>query len=181
MVRLVAAVSQPRFRFLRYFGVLSGHSSLPREVVRTRRPIRLPLRCRPLPAISSSSAPTPIRPSRPRQSAGPGFSDMCSTPTSISAPAARCRCDGSSRLPPESPLATCWRCSGSVLIRRRHQGRIRSGSSSWSREGPPPAPAPASSRLLRPIGRSSICLGRGCNGGLFEFDSATVVEARKLR
>ena len=130
MVRLVAAVPPPYFHLLRYFGVLSSHSGLRKEVVPHPPPDTSATAPPPAPGDQLELALDAESDEPTGASVGPGCSGTCSRPTWILAPAARVRCAGCRPRPPPTMHAICSRGSGSLLALRQLRPRLRSASSS---------------------------------------------------
>lgn len=123
MVRLVAAVPPPRFHLLRYFGVLSSHSSLRREVV--PHP----------PADPSATAPPPA----------PGDQLELGLDAEKAEPAPRKRWAWLLRHVFQADLDTCPRCGGPMRWMEA-AGTQEAARDLLARLGlgprPPPAPRP---------------------------------------
>ncbi len=131
MVRLVAAVPPPRAHLLKYFGVLSSHSSLRREVV-PKPPPDPTQRRPPLAAGDQLELPVMRRPQRRSPQAPPmGLADprTYSAQTSTAVPDAAAQCDGSRRLRLPRTLSGSWPSSGSARSRLLHPDRHRPASS----------------------------------------------------
>ncbi|MBK8996105.1 MAG: transposase [Myxococcales bacterium] len=127
--RLVASVPPPRWHLLRYFGVLSSHSSRRRLVVPAPPPDPVANRPRPLAAISSSCSAT--RTMHPRLARdGPGCSRTSSPPTSRPARAAPAQCAGP-RLPGRARRSPA--CSRSMASEPRAPPESGYGSARPSR------------------------------------------------